>query len=299
MQEDSKKILNGTLVAESVLKTVEKDIQNLKIRGIIPTLRVILVGNDPASTIYTKRKAKKCEELCMDGSLITFPETVSTEQLCTEIQTLNDDASVHGILVQLPLPPQVNTEKVLHLISPKKDVDGFHMVNVGKLQKMHDDTHIPCTAQGIWKMLQFYNIATRGAHVVIVGRSEIVGRPISVLLSLKHEYGNATVTLCHSATKDIAFHTKQADILIAAIGKPHFISKEMLKKDAVVIDVGINRIDDKHAKKGYKIVGDVNFDDVYETVRAITPVPGGIGPMTIAMLMKNTVNAACIQSNMQ
>ncbi len=295
MQKNIEKILNGTVVAEHALQVLQKDIQELKERGTTPCLRVVLVGNDPASAIYTKRKAKKCEELGMDGALITLPDTVRTEELCAEIERLNDDAGVHGILVQLPLPKHVDTERVLHMISPQKDVDGFHMVNVGKLQKMHAEAHVPCTAKGIWKLLQFYDIPTRGAHVVVVGRSEIVGRPVSVLLSSKHEHGNATVTLCHSATRDIGVHTRQADIVVAAIGKAHFITQDMVKEGAVLIDVGINRIDDASEKKGYRIVGDVDFEGVYEKVSAITPVPGGIGPMTIAMLMENTLCAARMQ----
>ncbi len=290
ISKTSKKILSGKDVAEHCLLKLKKKIDYCKSNGITPCLKVILVGANPASEIYTRNKKRKCHLLGMDGKVITFPDSINTKELCMYIHTLNNDTKVHGILIQLPLPSHIDVQKVLNTVSPEKDVDGFHTVNVGRLQKMLPNTLIPCTAKGIWEILKFYNIEIKGSNVVIIGRSEIVGKPIAALLSAKHKYGNATVTICHSATKDISSHTQRADIIVAAIGKPRFITADMIKENVIIIDVGINRVKNTdNNKTPYKIVGDVDFEGVLQKARAITPVPGGVGPMTIAMLMYNTV----------
>ncbi|MBM3193086.1 MAG: bifunctional methylenetetrahydrofolate dehydrogenase/methenyltetrahydrofolate cyclohydrolase FolD [Chlamydiae bacterium] len=245
------------------------------------TLAFVLVGKDPPSQAYVRMKERACSEVGIKSLKIELPDETTEFELLELIGNLNSDPSINGILVQMPLPSQINEEKVLLTIDPDKDVDGFHPFNVGKMITGDKHAIIPCTPLGVLKLLEAYQIETKGKHVVVIGRSNIVGRPLANLLSQKRAYGNATVTLVHSHSKDLSNICKQADILIAAIGKPLFVTKEMVKPGAVVIDVGINRVNDK-------IVGDVNYSDVKEIVSFITPVPGGVGPMTIAMLLENT-----------
>ena len=285
------KLLLGKEVANHTVLELDKIIQNLKTSGIIPKLAAILIGENPASQIYVNSKAKFFAKNGCDSQTFKFDSNVSQSKILNCINNLNNDESIHGILVQLPLPEQFDNEKVLSAISINKDVDGFHPYNVGKLFS-GDPNFIPCTPHGIIKILDFYNIETSGKNCVVIGRSNIVGKPIFALLSQKFDKGNSTVTMCHSRTKDLKSYTANADIIISAIGVPNFLSSEMIKKGVVVIDVGINRIDDKTVKKGYRIVGDVDLDSMIDKVSYITPVPGGVGPMTIAMLLYNTVMSA-------
>jgi len=282
-------IIDGKAVAAKKRNEVREQVSRLKKRGINPCLAVVLVGENPASLTYVKAKQKALAEAGMEGKDIRLPETTSEEELLSIIESLNSDATVHGILVQRPLPASIREELILSALDPRKDVDCFHPLSMGKLiQGQHGLP--PCTPQGIVVLLSEYKIPVSGSHVVIVGRSNIVGRPLAVLLTLREL--NATVTLCHTGTIDLVSHTRRADILIAAAGKPGLIRGNMIKKGAAVIDVGINRIPDPSAKKGYRLLGDVEFDDVLETAGWITPVPGGVGPMTIAMLMRNVAEAA-------
>lgn len=291
------KLLKGKPVTESVYHRVAQNIAYLKGRHIFPKLSVVLVGEDPASQVYVRRKGKACEKLGILSETILLPANISEEELLTQIEALNADSLNHGILVQLPLPKQINEDKIILAVSPQKDVDCFHPQNVGLLVS-GNPYMLPCTPAGIVEILKFYKIETEGKHAVVIGRSNIVGKPMLNLLLQKKASANATVTVVHSRTKEISAHIRQADIVIAAIGQPNFVKKEDLKKGSVVIDVGINRINADN-EKGYKLVGDVDFDDVFETVSAITPVPGGVGPMTIAMLMQNTVTAAAAQNNIK
>ncbi len=288
------KLLKGKPVAEAVYTRVSKQIGFLKEQGVFPKLSVILVGEDPASQVYVRRKGKACEKLGILSETIVLPADSSEQALVTKIEALNSDPKNHGILVQLPLPGHIDEDKIIRTVSPQKDVDCFHPQNVGLLVS-GNPYMLPCTPAGIVEMLRFYKIETESKHVVVVGRSNIVGKPMLNLLLQKNKSANATVTIVHSRTKEISAHIRRADIVIAAIGQPNFIKKEQLKKGSVVIDVGINRMDADN-EKGYTLVGDVDFDQVYETVSYITPVPGGVGPMTIAMLMQNTVTAAAVQN---
>jgi len=256
----------------------------------VPGLVTILVGENPASQVYVNMKIKACAEIGMHSILEKLDENTSEEDLLKIIDGYNINSSIHGILVQLPLPKHINEDKIIESISPEKDVDGFHPVSVGKLV-IGKDTFKSCTPFGIMELLKRYNIETKGKHVVIVGRSNIVGKPIANMLVQKEDGANSVVTICHSAAPDISKYTKQADILIAAVGRPEIITEEMVKDDVVVIDVGINRVEDLTAKNGYKIVGDVEFKGVSKKASYITPVPGGVGPMTIAMLLFNTYKA--------
>jgi methylenetetrahydrofolate dehydrogenase (NADP+)/methenyltetrahydrofolate cyclohydrolase len=260
--------------------------------GKVPGLSVIIVGTDPASQVYVRNKAKTCDAIGMASQVIELPESTSQEALLKKIDELNNNPDVHGILVQQPLPDQIDEFAITLAITPEKDVDGFHPENVGRLVigKL-DECFVSCTPYGIIEILKRYNIETRGKHCVVVGRSNIVGKPMANLMVQKQEYMNCTVTVCHSATADIGAITRQADILIAAIGRAKFITGDMVKPGAVVIDVGINRVDDPTAKKGYRLVGDVDYDAAAEKSSAITPVPGGVGPMTIAMLISNTLKS--------
>jgi len=288
-------IINGKKISEEIKQEVKQQAEALfNETGIVPGLAFILVGDNPASQVYVKMKGKACEELGFYSITLKLPTETSENELIEKIQTLNSDPKIHGILVQLPLPPHIDEQKILQTIDPIKDVDGFHPVNVGKLV-IGLDTYLPCTPAGIQELLKRSGINPSGKHVVIVGRSNIVGKPIANILIQKKEWANATVTVCHTGTKDIAYFTKQADILIAAMGNPEFIKGNMIKPGAIVIDVGVNRINDPNSEKGYKLVGDVHFESAYEVAGAITPVPGGVGPMTIAMLMKNTLKAALNQ----
>ena len=280
-------ILSGLEASKALYSSLESRISNLKDHGIIPGLAAVLVGNNPASEIYVKNKTKKFESLGLKTDVFRLEEKVSEDELLSLISRLNNDADFHGILVQLPLPKHIDSEKVLNAIIPTKDVDGFHPENAGLLS-IGKPRFIPCTPKGIMFILKHFNIDLNGKHVVVIGRSNIVGRPISILASLK-ELGNATVTLCHSGTKDLKFFSKQADILVAALGSPQFVDSSYIKEGACLVDVGINRIE---VDGKSKIVGDVNQDSVTGIASSLTPVPKGIGPMTIAMLVENTVLSA-------
>ena len=264
-------------------------IVNLKNKSITPTLAVILVGENPASKVYVRNKTKRFEDLSLGSKTILFDQDVSEAELINTISELNSDVNIHGILVQLPLPDHIDSEKILLSINPIKDVDGFHPYNLGHLAA-GVPTFIPCTPKGIMRFFEHYDYELKGKHVVVVGRSNIVGRPISILTSLKKKYSDATTTICHSGSKDIYNFTKVADIVILAIGSPNFLKAEHIKDGAIVIDVGINRIIDSNGKP--ILVGDADFNSLKHKVEAITPVPGGVGPMTIAMLVENTVEAA-------
>jgi len=290
-------IIDGKKVAAEIREELKKEIDKLKQKGkSVPGLVAILVGNNPASEVYVKSKGKACEEIGMITKTEKLSSDIFEKELLELIQKYNSDNSFNGILVQLPLPKHINESTVIETILPSKDVDGFHPINVGNLV-IGNDTFVPCTPAGIQELLVRYNIPIKGNHVVVVGRSNIVGKPIANILLQKKENANAIVTICHSAAKDITYFTKRADILIAAIGHPKFVKAEMVKDGVVVIDVGINRVSDKSHPKGYRIVGDVDFDEVSKKASFITPVPGGVGPMTIAMLLKNTFKAYLIQKS--
>lgn len=283
------KIISGRDIAENILLRLQKKIDATGINQT-PHLAVILVGDHPASLSYISMKRRACEKLGIDSELHHFDQTISEKQLREAIEQLNCDPYVHGILLQLPLPPHLRQETFIELISPKKDVDGFHPLNLGRLIVGEEPTFIPCTPLGVYELLKASTETIEGKNIVIVGRSRIVGMPLSILLSQKHR-GNATVTLCHSATHALASHCNKADILIAAMGRAEMITEDYVKEGAIVIDVGINRVDAPETEKGYRLVGDVAFDRVKDKVSAITPVPGGVGPMTVAMLMQNTLQA--------
>jgi len=280
-------ILSGLEASKALYSSLESRISHLKDRGIVPGLAAVLVGNNPASEIYVKNKTKKFESLGLKTDVFRLEETVSEDELLSLISKLNTDSEFHGILVQLPLPKHINSEKVLNAIIPTKDVDGFHPENAGLLS-IGKPRFVPCTPKGIMFILKHFNIDLNGKHVVVIGRSNIVGRPISILASLK-ELGNATVTLCHSGTKDLKYFSKQADVLVAALGSPEFVNSSYIKEGACLVDVGINRIEIDGKSK---IVGDVNQDSVTGIASSLTPVPKGVGPMTIAMLVENTVLSA-------
>lgn len=283
------KVLNGKEVAEHILDEVRDDVARLKQElGEVPGLAVILVGNNPASQFYVASKKKACERVGFLSFEYVLPDSVSQEELLATIQMLNKDPRVNGILLQLPLPKGLDETILLDEISPTKDVDGFHPVNVGKLL-LGLDTFRSCTPFGVCAILDFYKISTVGKHVVIVGRSNIVGKPLAAMLVQKGY--DATVTICHSKSDRLSDIVRSADIIVAAVGKPNVITGDMVKPGAVVIDVGINRVEDLNSEKGYRIVGDVDFESVASLSSAITPVPGGVGPMTIAMLMKNTLKS--------
>ena len=289
MQE---KVIDGAAIAARVLEESRAEVDRLAARGVIPGLSVVLVGDDPASAVYVRSKEATSRELGMAGETIRLPASTSQSELLAIIDRLNASEQVHGILVQLPLPRQIDADLVLRRMRPEKDVDGFHPVNVGKLLIGERDGFVPCTPAGIQYMLQACGVETRGAECVVIGRSNIVGKPMAALMMQNGPGADATVTICHSRTRDLAVHTKRADILIVAAGRPQIITAEMVKPGAVVIDVGMNRIPDSTKKNGSRLVGDVDFDRVREVASLITPVPGGVGKMTIAMLMRNTVRAA-------
>ncbi|MCF7824108.1 MAG: bifunctional methylenetetrahydrofolate dehydrogenase/methenyltetrahydrofolate cyclohydrolase FolD [Candidatus Marinimicrobia bacterium] len=284
-------ILNGKLVSQSVREGLIERINVLKSKGIIPGLTVILVGEDPASQSYVRSKERQSAILGFKSEVIRLDASTTQQELLKKVEDLNQDDSIHGILVQLPLPKHIDDQLIIESINPAKDVDGFHPMSVGRLV-LGLDGFVSCTPAGILEIMKYYQIPTEGKHVVIVGRSNIVGKPMANLLIQKRELGNATVTLVHTRTPDMSIHTKQADILIAAAGVPEFITADMVKEGAVVIDVGINRVDDPSSEKGYKLVGDVDFESVAPKSSAITPVPGGVGLMTVAMLLSNTVKSA-------
>ena len=284
-------LLDGKFISEKIKEEIKIEVQNIKnIGGRTPHLAAVLVGNDGASLTYVGSKVRSCEKVGFESTLIHLDENISEDNLISEINNLNNNDQIDGYIVQLPLPKHINEEKILMMVNPKKDVDGFHPFNFGKMAQ-NMDSFIPATPQGIIELIDRYDIDTEGKNTVVIGRSNIVGRPISILMSSKSKPGNSTVTLVHSRTPDIQSFTKKADIIIVALGIPNFLKSDMIKQGSVVIDVGITRVEDKTKKKGYRIVGDVDFESVKTKVSYITPVPGGVGPMTIAMLLKNTLKA--------
>ena len=289
-------LISGTQVAEKVLAECKSDIAQLASLGLKPGLAVVLIGDDPASRAYVRSKDKKCRDLGLHSVKHELPASTTQQELLALVGQLNLDPTIHGILVQSPPPKHINEAAIVQAIDPAKDVDGFHPINVAKLALEDPTGFVPCTPLGCQRLLLEAGIETAGAHAVVVGRSMIVGKPMALLLMAKGKGGDATVTVTHSRTRDLASITRTADILIAAIGRPDFIRAEHVKEGAVVIDVGINRVDDLIAEKGYRLVGDVAFNEVAPKCAAITPVPGGVGPMTIAMLMANTLKA-CKQLN--
>ena len=287
----SARIIDGVALARTIRAEVAAEVAKLQGSGHRPGLAAVLVGEDPASAVYVRSKGKACEEAGMHSLSVRLPAETSEADLLATVDRLNRDPAIHGILVQLPLPKHINSEKVLHRIDPAKDVDGFHPVNVGKLVTGDKSAFRPATPYGVQQMLIRSGIETRGANAVIVGRSNIVGKPMANLLIQQGPGGDATVTVCHSRTRDLPAVTRTADILIAAIGKPEFVTADMVRPGAVVIDVGINRVEDPTLPKGYRLTGDVAYGPVARIASAITPVPGGVGPMTIAMLLQNTLQA--------
>ncbi|MDD8020824.1 MAG: tetrahydrofolate dehydrogenase/cyclohydrolase catalytic domain-containing protein [Acidobacteriota bacterium] len=285
------KIISGKEVAGAIREELKLRAQKLKDRGLVAGLGVILVGEDPASVSYVTAKAKAAEEIGIFEETVRLPGDAAEEEILKNVAGLNQDKRFHGVLVQLPLPKWVNPDKVINFISPEKDVDGFHPVNVGKLLR-GEPCPLPCTPYGIQQMLVRSGFSPEGQHVVICGRSNIVGKPLAALLMQKKPGANATVTICHTGTKDIKKYTLQADILIAAMGAPKTIIADMVREGCVVIDVGVNRVPDSSAAKGFRLVGDCDFEAIKEKAAAITPVPGGVGPMTVTMLMMNTIEAA-------
>lgn len=284
-------LLDGTKLAETIRVELKQDIDALRLQGVVPGLAVVLVGEDSGSQIYVRNKRKACAELGIQSFAYDFPAEYAEADLMKLIAELNADPRVNGILVQSPVPKHIDEQKVLNAIDPAKDVDGFHPVNKGKLLN-GEACFVACTPAGCQEILMRYGHSPAGKHVVVVGRSNIVGKPIAALMMQKAAGANATVTVCHSNTRDLPALTRQADILIAAIGVPEFVKADMVKEGVVVVDVGMNRIPDATKKSGSRLVGDVDFNAVAEKALAITPVPGGVGPMTITMLMKNTVTAA-------
>jgi methylenetetrahydrofolate dehydrogenase (NADP+) / methenyltetrahydrofolate cyclohydrolase len=283
-------LLDGIAVARAIRDEVAVAVRVELARGVVPGLAVVLVGDDPASTVYVRNKGKACEEAGMHSVTIRLPASTTQGALLAVVDQLNADSAIHGMLVQMPLPKQCNADEVIRRIDPAKDVDGFHPINAGKLIIGETDGFAPCTPAGVIELLKRYDVQTAGADVVIVGRSNIVGKPMASLLMQPGV--DATVTICHSRTRDLPSHTRRADILIAAIGRPKFVTAEMVKPGATVIDVGINRVDEPRAKNGYVLAGDVDFAPVRDVAGRITPVPGGVGPLTIAMLLKSTLVAA-------
>jgi methylenetetrahydrofolate dehydrogenase (NADP+)/methenyltetrahydrofolate cyclohydrolase len=284
-------IIDGKQVAADMRAELKEDVAKLKEQGIVPGLGVILVGEDPASNSYVTAKERTCEDLGIYSDDNRLPEETTQQELLALVEKMNNDPKINGILVQLPLPKHLNEAEVLLAIDPAKDVDGFHPMNVGKMM-VGEKAFLPCTPHGIIQLLIRSGVTIEGANVVIVGRSNIVGKPLANMLIQKNATGNATVTVCHTRTKDLADKTKQADIVIAAAGRPNMVTADMVKEGVVVIDVGVNRVEDATKKRGYRLVGDVDFEAVKEKASLITPVPGGVGPMTITMLMYNTVESA-------
>lgn len=284
-------IIDGKQIAADMRAELKVKVSELKTKGIVPGLAVVLIGEDPASKSYVTAKERACEQIGILSDDNRLPADTSQEDLMALVDKLNNDPKINGILVQLPLPKHLNESEVLLAIDPNKDVDGFHPINVGKMV-VGEDAFLPCTPHGIIQLLIRSNVKLEGAEVVVVGRSNIVGKPIANMLIQKSPTGNATVTVCHTRTKNMAEHVKRADIIIAAAGWPNTITADMVKDGAVVIDVGVNRVEDATKKNGYRLVGDVDFEAIKEKASLITPVPGGVGPMTITMLLYNTVESA-------
>jgi methylenetetrahydrofolate dehydrogenase (NADP+)/methenyltetrahydrofolate cyclohydrolase len=285
-------LIDGVAIGDTMRAELAGEIAALAARGTTPGLAAVLVGDNPASQTYVRMKGKACDEAGLYQETLQLPKETGEPAVLALVRRLNADARIHGILVQLPLPPQINSQRVLRSVDPRKDVDGFHPENVGKVAVGDPTGFRPATPYGVQQLLLRSGFETQGRHVVVVGRSVIVGRPMASLLLQDGPGGNATVTVCHSRTRDIGSITRQADILIVAIGKPEFVVGGMVKPGAVVVDVGVNRLEDPTLKKGYRLVGDVKFDEARQVAEAITPVPGGVGPMTITMLLYNTVQAA-------
>jgi methylenetetrahydrofolate dehydrogenase (NADP+)/methenyltetrahydrofolate cyclohydrolase len=284
-------LLDGKKTSQDIKQEIAVEVKNRKEKGLkIPHLAAIIVGSDGASMTYVNSKVKSCQQIGFNSTLIELPEETTEEQLLHEIDALNKDADIDGFIVQLPLPKQIDEQKVLMAVDPDKDVDGFHPVNVGKMT-LDLPAFLPATPAGIMELLKRYEIETSGKNVVVIGRSHIVGRPMSILLSQKRKVGNATVTLTHSRTKDLASITREADIVVAALGLAEFLTGDMVKEGVTIIDVGITRVPDATRKRGYRLAGDVHFESVSKKASYITPVPGGVGPMTIAMLLTNTLQA--------
>ncbi len=285
------RIIDGKSVSREMRENMGVEVSRLKMSGVTPGLAVVLVGDDPASLSYVTAKGRACAEVGIRSEDIRLPADVAEEELLGTVRRLNVDAGVDGILVQLPLPGHIDEDRVIAAISPDKDVDGFHPVNLGRMLLGHE-TFLPCTPHGIIRLLERTDTPVEGAEIVVIGRSRIVGMPVANLLFRKTEGGNATVTVCHTRTRDLASHTRRADIVIAAAGRPGTLTGDMIREGAVVIDVGVNRVDDPTRPRGYRLVGDVDFDDVKDKAGWITPVPGGVGPMTITMLLENTLQSA-------
>ncbi len=284
-------ILDGKLIAQEMREEIRVRVLALKEKGVVPGLGVLLVGDNSASRSYVTAKEKACEKAGIYSREIRLSAEASREEILEVVEQFNRDERIHGILVQLPLPDSSMEQEVIETIHPEKDVDGFHPISIGKMV-LGQPTFLPCTPHGILHILKRSGIPTEGAHVVVIGRSNIVGRPLANLLTRKDDMGNATVTVCHTRTKDVASFTRQADIVVAAVGRPSTVTADMIKEGAVVIDVGVNRVEDSSRERGYRLVGDVEFDAVKEKASAITPVPGGVGPMTITMLLHNTLESA-------
>ena len=282
-------LINGNEIAQEIIEELKIEVSASQ--GGKPCVVFIRVGEDPASISYVSKKEKTAEKIGIESRLQLYPNSISQNELLEEISLANNNKEVHGILVQAPLPDHIDERTIFNHVSPSKDVDGFNAFNLGKLCQEQEDAFISCTPAGIIELIKRKNITTEGKHVVVLGRSLIVGKPAGMLFLRKGFPGNATVTFCHSRTPDLENHTRRADIIIAAIGKPQFVTKDMVKEGATIIDVGINRIEDSNKKSGFRLVGDVDFEQVAPQTKFITPVPGGVGPMTVAMLMKNTVQA--------
>ena len=286
------KLIDGRAIAEKVYVDLRREIAELKAKGVTPGLAVVVVGDDPASRAYVRSKDKMCRELGLHSLKLELPASTTQTELLNRVEELNADSNIHGILVQSPPPAHIDETAIVRALDPRKDVDGFHPENVAKLVLDAPSGFVPCTPLGVMRLLIESKININGAHVVILGRSMIVGKPLALLLMQKNEKANATVTVVHSRSRDLGEITRSADIIIAAIGRAGFVKPDHVREGAVVIDVGINRVEDAAAERGYRLVGDVAFDEVSKKASAITPVPGGVGPMTIAMLMSNTVKAA-------
>jgi len=287
----SSRILYGKPVADDIKRKLKLQIEKLAEHNVIPSLSVILIGEDPASLVYVNTKHKTFLKFNCKSKIYKFNQEIKEEEIIKLIYNLNNDILVHGILVQLPLPKHINYNNIINAISPDKDVDGLNPYNLGRLLSGNPN-FIPCTPNGCLNLLKYYEIPVENKHIVIIGRSNIVGKPLMALLSQKFKIGNATVTICHTGTKNIEKHTILADIIIAAVGQPELINSTMIKDGVHIIDVGVNRVKDKSCKTGYRLVGDIDFEDVIDKVKSITPVPGGVGPLTISMLLYNTVFSA-------
>jgi len=284
-------IIDGKKIAHTLRTEFGQEVESLKKKGITPGLAVVLVGENPASQSYVRGKEKACSDIGIYSRNISLPASCSQKELLSIIEELNKDAEIDGILVQLPLPSQINEQSVIEAIDPSKDVDGFHPVSIGKMM-LGEKTFLPCTPHGIVKLLELSGISTSGKEVVVLGRSNIVGKPVANMLLQKAENGNATVTVCHTRSLHTKEHTLKADIIIAAAGRPHTLTEDMVKEGAVVIDVGVNRLEDSSKKRGYRLIGDADFEALSKKCSHITPVPGGVGPMTITMLLHNTIESA-------